>query len=247
MECAERPAPAPAVRLGGIDFVLIPAGEFTMGANDQMNREMPAHQVYLEAYYIGKYPVTNAEHGRFVEATGHKAPLHWEGGSIPAGKEDHPVVYVSWYDARAYCEWLGAQIGVALRLPTEAEWEKAARGTDGRTFPWGEELDKSRCNSHLLYLNDTTPVGQFSPQGDSPYGVADMAGNVTEWVSSAMFDYPYDPHDGREDLELKCNRLNRGGSFRAFRNSARVCFRTNWPPPDEPEEVSGFRVAFSAR
>jgi len=235
----------PAVTVGGIEFVLIPAGEFTMGANDQMNREVPAHQVYLEAYYIGKYPVTNAQYRRFVAATGHKAPEHWQGGSIPAGKEDHPVVYVSWYDAQACCQWLAGETGYALRLPTEAEWEKAARGTDGRTFPWGEEREKTRCNNHLLYLNDTTPVQQYSPQGDSPYGVADMAGNAYEWVSSAMDDYPYDPHDGREDLEARWPRVRRGGSFSSFWNSARTSFRTN-RVAEECLYNSAFRLAFSA-
>jgi formylglycine-generating enzyme required for sulfatase activity len=237
---------APSKTVGGLEFVLIPAGEFTMGTNDQFGREMPAHQVNVEAYYIGRYPVTNAQYLRFVEATGYQPPQHWEGGAVPEGKEDHPVVYVSWYDARAYAQWLAEETGVALRLPTEAEWEKAARGTDGRTFPWGEELDQNRCNSHLLYLDDTTPVGQFSPQGDSPYGVADMGGNASDWVSSAMDPYPYDPDDGREDLELRWPRVHRGGSFNGFWNFARTSFRTDWPSPDEGLNDLGFRLAFSA-
>ena len=245
MEPTKTSAEKPCKTIAGIEFVLIPAGPFTMGANDHYDREMPVHQVYLDAYYIGKYPVTNAEYLRFVEAAGHKPPQHWEGDAVPAGKEDHPVVYVSWDDAQAFCHWLAGETGYALRLPTEAEWEKAARGTDGRTFPWGEELDQTRCNTHLLYLDDTTPVGQYSPQGDSPYGVADMGGNAHDWVSSAMDPYPYDSDDGREDLELRWPRVRWGGSFAGFWSFARTSFRTN-SDGEECFSDSGFRLAFSA-
>lgn len=134
---------------------------------------------------IGKTPVTNAQYAAFVEATKRKVPKHWKRllrqDRIPSGKENHPVVNVSWYDAVAFCRWLSQETGQPFRLPTEAEWEKAARGADGRIYPWGDE----QLTNELCYLGSgTTPVGRYSPQGDSPYGCADMAGNVWEWTQS---------------------------------------------------------------
>ena len=165
--------------------------------------------------------MTNTQYLAFVEATGRKPPLHWEGGKPPGGKEDHPVVYVSWHHAMAYCQWLAKTTGRAYRLPSEAEWEKAARGGlrigkkdnpyPDRIYPWGNERDEKRCNSGEGGLRGTTPVGQYSPGGDSPYGCVDMAGNVWEWTLSLWgkeldepdFKYPYDPEDGREMQRLR--------------------------------------------
>jgi formylglycine-generating enzyme required for sulfatase activity len=122
-------------------------------------------------------------------------------------------VYVTWHDAMAYCRWLARVTGRAYRLPSEAEWEKAARGTDGRIWPWGNKWDSKRCNSREGGPGNTTPVGQYSPQGDSPYGCVDMAGNVWEWTLSLLKDYPYDPKDGREDAQAEGRRRLRGGAF----------------------------------
>lgn len=161
----------------------IPAGSFRMGTNraksDSQNR--PEHTVNLAAYRIDKYPVTNAQYARFVVATGHRPPLHWEGGRIPPGLELHPVTMVSWYDANRYAAWAGK------RLPMEAEWEKAARGPDGRRWPWGEEMDVTRLNTYYS-IGSTTEVTRY-PGGASPYGVMDMAGNVNQWTADDFLAY----------------------------------------------------------
>lgn len=149
-------------------MVLVPAGEFYFGP-DRVKLTLPD-------YYIDRFPVTNAEYKKFVEATGAPEPTHWRRGAWPEGKADHPVVNVTWEQAAAYADWVGK------RLPTEEEWEKAARGTDGREWPWGSSFDSSRCNTNESGIWDTTPVGKYSPAGDSPCGAADMAGNVWEWV-----------------------------------------------------------------
>jgi len=232
------------LRLGRGDLVgmaLIPAGEFLMGSDDRDadDDEKPPHTVYLDAYYIDRTPVTNAEFAAFVQASDYK-PKYWE-----LGPDDHPAVNVTWYDAQAYAQWAGKV------LPTEAEWEKAARGTDGRRYPWGDEFDPARCNTaegsgvralprslwrRLFWRKEelarravagqgTTPVGAYSPGGDSPYGVADMAGNVWEWTSSLFKGYPYQADDGREDPEASGNRVLRGGSWSLDARNARCSSR----------------------
>lgn len=239
---------SPTMILGDMERILIPAGEFTMGSDKGRDNEKPPHKVYLDAFYIGKYPITNAQYKRFVEATGREYPEHWlraGGGSIRAGKEHNPVFFVMWYDVIAYCQWLSDETGRVVRLPTEAEWEKAARGTDGREYPWGNEFDASKCNNRENNLRITTPVGQYSPQGDSPYGVADMAGNVWEWTSSLFGkDYPYNHDDGREDLESEGSRVSRGGASFASPRVVRCAYR-RWDSPDYPSQNIGFRVVVS--
>ena len=167
--------------------------------------------VDVAEFYIGKYPVTNQQYEAFVQATNYKLPQHWRRGRIPAGKENHPVVYVSWEDAVAFCEWLSKESGREFRLPTEAKWEKAARGglripgpggalmdnpLPARQYPWGDDFDAEKCNTRESGIGDTTPVGEYSPAGDSPYGVADMAGNVWEWTQERVlrgssWSYPH--------------------------------------------------------
>jgi formylglycine-generating enzyme required for sulfatase activity len=233
------------------EIVLIPAGEFTMGSDpssdpDTVDDEQPQHSLYLPDYYLAKTMVTNAEYAAFVQATGHRAPYLWQGGKPPRGKEDHPVVNVSWHDAMAYCAWLARVTGKPYRLPSEAEWEKGARGTDGRVYPWGSQWDAARCNGRESTPGDTTPVGAY-PDGASPYGALDMAGNVWEWTSSAYEAYPYDPADGREDPEAEdgLRRVVRGGSFGNLPWRVRCAFRGR-DLPGASFWDRGFRVALDA-
>jgi len=186
--------------------------------------EHPLHSVTLPAYAIGRFPVTNAEYARFIAAGGYDTPAWWsdygwevkESGNIywedprrrppawtgPANwglagwdAPDQPVSGVSWYEAEAYCRWLSIQSGLVVALPSEGEWEKAARGTDGRRFPWGDqEPTADLCTFGLSWTDDRpAAVGKHSPQGDSPYGCADMVGNVTEWTCSRFSPYPFKP------------------------------------------------------
>ena len=195
----------------GIELVQIPAGEFLYGDDKK--------RVKLDAFAIAKTPVTNQQYKAFVDATGHSAPTHWNNGIIPAGKEQHPVVYVSWDDAQAFCQWAG------VALPTEQQWEKAARGTDGRTYPWGNEApDKTRCNFNKD-VGDTTPVGKY-PAGAN--GLFDMAGNVWEWCADWYLKDSY--------------RVLRGGSWwTTGKESVRCAFRDGYGPGFRFDNV-GFRV-----
>jgi formylglycine-generating enzyme required for sulfatase activity len=174
-------------------------------------------------------PVTNVQYLAFVLATGYERPKHWEGGRPPKGKKDHPVVYVSWHDAVAYCKWLAEVTGKPYRLPTEAEWEKGARGTDGRIYPWGDKFDKDKCNIEKSGIGGTTPVDKY-PNGVSPYGLLDMAGNVWEWTSSSFKSYPYDPEDGREGSGVLSGGALRGGSWNGDSGRARASCRGVGPP-----------------
>lgn len=260
---------APGVTL---ELVPIPAGEFLMGSADADKmaayNEKPQHRVYLDEYLIGRYPVTVAQFGAFVQATGYRTTAEKEGSGwvyvgsewkevkgarwrAPAGAPrdlkafaNHPVTQVSWRDARAFCEWASQVAGRPVRLPTEAEWEKAARGTDGRLYPWGNEVpDNKRCNFNMN-VKDTTSVGRYSPAGDSPYGCADMAGNVWEWTSSTFEGYPYAPEDGREAVEAVDDLslcVLRGGAFYG-RESLVRCACRSWGAPDFRSGSYGFRV-----
>ncbi|MBN2393495.1 MAG: SUMF1/EgtB/PvdO family nonheme iron enzyme [Anaerolineae bacterium] len=227
------------------ELILIPAGEFLMGSNPQKDKradddEKPQHTLYLPEYWIAKTLITNAQYAAFVKTTRYKAPQHWENGTIPAGKDTHPVVYVSWDDAMAYCKWLAEATGKPYTLPSEAEWAKAARGTDGRLYPWGNTFDKNKCNVGESGVKDTTPVDRY-PQGASPYGVLDMAGNVWEWTRSQFKAYPYDPADGREDVSASAGRVLRGGAFHNLEGYARCAVR-DWYRPSDGYRDYGFRV-----
>jgi formylglycine-generating enzyme required for sulfatase activity len=235
-------------------WVEVPEGEFWMGSDAMSSDEQPIHRVYLERFQIARVPVTNAQYLLFVEATGQDPPGHWEDGRPPRALESHPVVYVSWHDAMAYCRWLSDVTGKPIALPSEAQWEKAARGSeDRRAYPWGDEWDETRCNSDELGLGDSTPVGIF-PEGASPYDCLDMAGNVWEWTTSLWgedssepeFAYPYDPTDGREDLETgdEVLRVVRGGSWNVGRNHARCAVRLRHNPIYHWDDC-GFRLVVS--
>ncbi len=175
------------------EMVLIPAGEFIMGTDDRLPDEGPEHRVNLKAYWIDKYETTNLQYKQFIDSTQRRSPTHFENRTFPPGKVDHPVTYVTWNDAHDFCNWAGK------RLPTDQEWEKAARGTDGQIFPWSNEFDTDKANTpqrwmYLKHEGDTTPVGAFKA-GVSPYGLYDMSGNVWEWVSSWYLPYPGNHHD----------------------------------------------------
>jgi formylglycine-generating enzyme required for sulfatase activity len=172
-------------------------------------------------------------------------PKHWEDGEIPSGKEDHPVVNVSWEDAMDFCQWLSQETGKGFVLPSEAEWEKAARGTAGRIYPWGDEPPTPDLCNFGYNVGGTTPVGKYSPKGDSPYGCADMAGNVWEWTRSLYEDYPYDPDDGREDLEASGRRVLRGGAFSLPEVVVRCAGRNHGYGPSNRNLNLGFRVVVS--
>jgi iron(II)-dependent oxidoreductase len=217
-------------------MVYIPAGKFVFGSDDGDPCESPVQVVLLPAYYIDKTEVTNWAYKRFADTTGRRPPLHWEGRNIPPGLEDHPVVWVSWDDAMAYAEWIGG------RLPTEMEWEKAARGTDGRVYPWGAQFDPNRANTWETGLHSTAPIGSF-PAGKSPYGLLDMAGNVAEWVADQFSPYP----NARTLLpEYSRNlRVLRGGSWTFNEYYSRATHR--YPrAPNERHGSYGFRMARNA-
>jgi len=150
-------------------------------------------------------------------------------------------VNVSWFDAVAYCAWLSEKTGKSYHLPTEAEWEKAARGEDGRVYVWGDEWDETKANSMEGEAGDTTPVGHYSPDGDSPYGCADMAGNVWEWCHSLDRPYPYNLRDGREAPETDGPRVLRGGAFLDSERLAR-CASRNGVRSNFRSRSYGFRV-----
>jgi formylglycine-generating enzyme required for sulfatase activity len=230
------------------EMIPIPGGAFLMGSDPQedglaRSAEQPQHEVSLPDYSLARTPVTNAQYAAFVEATGHSAPRYWRGSRPPWGRGQHPVISVTWYDAVAYCRWLVQETGKPYRLPTEAEWEKGARGTEGRRYPWGAAWDARRCNTKEGGREDTTPVGRY-PEGASPYGLLDMAGNVWEWTSSLYWAYPYQADDGREDLTTPESRVLRGGSFLDLYDSARAAYRRSYVPAYH-SRTHGFRVGMS--
>jgi formylglycine-generating enzyme required for sulfatase activity len=256
---------------GDIEFVKVPSGNFLMGSLDaefikaqigsffsenkskmpSYGNEKPQHIVNIPYdYLISCFPVTNSHFFQYVDTV--KPDYRW----MPnwQTKQDHPAVNIKWEIALDYCKWLNEKISselpqyYVLRLPTEAEWEKAARGTDGLIFPWGSFFDFSQCNVYgrmimgfenikLLFTNpkglgeesyNTTPVKFFSPIGDSPYGVSDMAGNIYEWTTSLQRDYPYDVKDGREEINTSIfeSRVKRGGSCNRQIPEVRAAYRS---------------------
>ena len=234
------------------NMVLIPQGAFLMGTNPEDGKigfdigvdEVPRREVHLPAYYIDKYEVRVGEYEKFLEASSRTPPgdprfpeiYPWaQGEQPPEHLMDHPVIYVSWYDAWDYCRWTGK------RLPGEAEWEKAARGTDGRYWPWGNDVDYSKANVREYGARGTLPVGSF-PGGISPYGVHDMSGNVAEWVQDWYQAYP------GNDLKRKAfgtvNKVIRGGAWTLFGDPySRLTHRTRSIDPTKRHRSIGFRCA----
>ncbi len=219
-------------------MIEISAGPFTMGSNGGEGDEAPAHEVELPAFEIDQFEVTNADFAQFVEATGYQTHAEKEGRSknwrnAAEGKDNHPVVYVSWNDAVAYCEWLGK------RLPTEAEWEKAARGTDGRMYPWGNDWDPAKANGKESGLRGTAVVGSFGA-GASPYGVEDMAGNVWEWTADWYEPYPGSTY--RSQYFGQRFKVVRGGGWFEVDDAVRTTNR-DLTSTDAANDDMGFRCA----
>jgi formylglycine-generating enzyme required for sulfatase activity len=251
----------------GMEFMRVPAGKFLMGSHNNikfaLDDERPQHLVDISYdYWMARFPITNMQYNAYLRSTGESHPVEsW------ATKEDHPVVNVSWKDATEYCKWLDHLLrpelpsNTMLRLPTEAEWEKASRGVDGREYPWGNEFDITKCNvtppTNRSFLSDliaiftsdtdagtTTPVHQYSPAGDSPYGCADVAGNVHEWTNSLRgAAYPY-RMDDRERGDASEVHTIRGGAFSDGMNSARCAYRNDWGFVQHWKSL-GFRICIA--
>lgn len=232
---AEAPVPALEPKTG-MELLPVPAGEFRMGCAEEEDAR-PLHRVRLRAFELGRYEVTHAQYAKFLAETGRQAPAHWTDTNYSA--DTKPVIGVSWDDAAAFCAWVGG------RLPTEAEWEYAARGTDGRRYPWGDSLpDKTRAAFHRdVGFGFTVPVGS-TKDGASPFGMQDMAGNVFEWCADwynpayygqAPEANPTGPATGEQ-------RVIRGGSWISLPDACRAGARAQYPPGSRSLLV-GFRVA----
>ncbi len=237
------------------EMVAVPAGEFIRGSDkvdaDRQGEEFgsakpwyldehPQHKMHLPAFYIDRYEITNAQYKTFIDATRSRPPVSFFIRSVPPGRENHPVTDVSWYDADHYCRWAGK------RLPTEAEWEKAARGTDGREFPWGNAYDNKKLNAGDSGFGDIVPVGSFKA-GASPYGAMDLSGNVWEWTADWYRPYPGStykhPNFGEKQKVFRGGGWGGQGHF-----SLPLFYRTTYRssiPPEEAYADLGFRCAKS--
>jgi formylglycine-generating enzyme required for sulfatase activity len=231
------------LRPGDAPMALVPAGEFTMGSTLKAD-EKPVHRVYLNAFHMDKYAVTVEQYAKYLEATDVEAPPEWDIMNQPQHQK-RPVVNISWSDAASYCKWAGK------RLPTEAEWEKAARGTDGRLYPWGNEtptrlhanFGKKEWASHMALV----PVGMFE-LGKSPYGIYDMAGNVWEWVND-WYDHDYykkSPRKNPQGPATGKSKVVRGGNWLYVQDFLRASFRFN-AEPSARQFGYGFRCAKTAQ
>lgn len=255
------------------NFARIPAGDFLMGSATAESDQRPVHRVFVSECLIGRFPVTQDEYARFVRATSYPAPsvddlpliaiggrdaifreltapYVWMDGQPPAGRGSHPVVLVRFDDAIAYCQWSSIEAGRIIRLPTEAEWEKAARGgLEGHSYPWGEDMSPSRCNflpdPSLKRQRGTRPTGTYPPNA---YGLCDMSGNVWEWVSDWYSPDHYST-GGRRDPQGPGTgnlRIVRGGSWvNDDMSMLRSAYRHKVPPDTYTHSI-GFRVASDA-
>ena len=244
-------------------MIAIPEGEFIMGTSledirtlqlkesdwaydwndrDLFVNEQPQHKVTLPKFEIAQFPVTNADYLAFVWDTGYPLPREWHSINHTRGRELHPVTGVTRLDAEAFCAWLSKRLNTSFRLPTEAEWEKTARGADGRIYPWGNMFDPWRCNTSESAKKNTTPVGSYSPGGDSPFGVADMVGNVFEWTASQLLPYPYLADQSREVKKPGARYVIRGGAWYYSRKLAR-CAAREGEMENHQSLSTGFRLA----
>jgi formylglycine-generating enzyme required for sulfatase activity len=252
------------------ELARIPAGDFLMGAADAEDDQRPVHRVYVSEFLIGRFTVTNEEYARFVRNTGHRAPgvgdlplvasggrdaqfkemasaYVWRDSEPPPGQGSHPVVLVRFDDATAYCKWLADATGRKVRLPTEAEWEKAARGElEGKRYPWGDDIDVSRAN-YLATIaakrqRGTRPAGTYPPNG---YGLCDVVGNVWEWVSDWYGPEYYATSDTRDPRgpDAGTMRIVRGGAWVNDDVTMLRCAYRHKVPPDTYAYSIGFRIA----
>lgn len=225
--------PAATVKMPEIPgMVYVSSGDFIMGTNAGFEYEYPEHRINLKGFYIDKFEVTNSQYKKFVDGTGYPVPKHWVNKTFPKGEDNIPVSNVSYYDALAYAKWAGK------RLPTEQEWEKAARGTDGRRYPWGDEWSPGCANIRPVFgLTSLKIVGSY-PAGVTVYGAYDMSGNVSEWTESFFEAYPLNETTNAN----YCNKYKviRGGSFLTTRSMAQTA-RRDILSPDEVHEDVGFR------
>ena len=223
----------------GIEWIHIPAGEFLMGDNfnEGSSDERPVHAVYLDSYNISKYEVTFEQYDKFCEETFRNKPND-EGW----GRGNRPVIYVNWDDAKAFCEWLSQKTGKNINLPTEAQWEKAARGTDQRRYPWGNSDPNCGIVNYNNCYGTTRPVGSY-PTGVSPYGVHDMAGNVWEWCSDwySSTYYSESPYNNPTGPSSGSYKIRRGGSWDNGANKVRCTYRYPNPPSSGGRKL-GFRL-----
>jgi formylglycine-generating enzyme required for sulfatase activity len=253
-------------------FARVPEGEFVMGADDGDEDERPAHTASVDAFHLSVFPITNQQYAEFVHASGHPvpavrelplmvtpaheptfrelaAPYIWHGGEMPRDRWRHPVTLVTYSDAVAYCEWLASELALPVRLATEAEWERAARGElEGRKYPWGDEIDPSRANflldPALKRFRGTRPVGSYAPNA---FGLHDMTGNVWEWVADWYGPEVYRARDRRNPkgpLEGTL-RIVRGGSWVTHDLAHLRCSHRHKVPEDTYAYSIGFRVAYS--
>jgi formylglycine-generating enzyme required for sulfatase activity len=220
----------------------IPGGPFIMGYDHRHPDEKPSHTISIPVFFIDQYEVTNEQYKQFIDDTHRQSPNDWINNDYPLENKKHPVAFVSWYDAHEYCSWAGK------RLPTEEEWEKAARGTDGRLYPWGNEFDPKKANMPQSHSTGTTPVGSF-PQGRSPYGLDDMAGNVWEWTDSWATPYPGSPIPTAHYFTGEYKVLKGGSwvdcSFYRCGISA-LTFNRGYFKPQTKNQGFGFRCAKNA-
>jgi len=260
LEAAEALGQAGDPRLREDNWVTIPAGSFLMGAQkknrsepnydpEAQERESPVHEVELKAYQLGRYPVTVEDYQRFMEDDGYQNERWWKAGGFGQRSEpgrweeqsehpNRPVVGVSWYEAAAYCAWAG------VRLPTEAEWERAARGTEGWEYPWGHEPpDPSRANYRETKVGRPSPVGLF-PLGATPEGIQDLAGNVWEWIADwyAPDYYGKSPRENPQGPRRGEGRVVRGGCWFVGSRVLRAAYRY-WDVPEDRYDVQSFRCA----
>lgn len=228
-------------RVNLAEMVRIDSASFEMGCRteaqmDPQEDEKPPHMVQLDAYYLDRFEVTNMAYREFIEATGHRVPSHWRNRAFPEHLAKHPVVNVSWHDAQAYAAW------ICKRLPTEAEWEHAARGGQGTTYPWGNACTAERAN----YDNPqrkTTPVDAYEG-GKSAFGIWDMCGNVGEWVSDwyAADYYTHSPESNPQGPSTGTERVYRGGAYQGNKVDIRALKRQATAPHISQDYI-GFRCA----
>jgi len=229
-------------------FIRIPASKFLMGSDPMIDPiaekdELPQHAVYLDEYWMGETPVTNEQYLAFIEATNATPPVDWKNGQPKSGKKLHPVVNVNFKDAQRFCEWLSKSSRKKVRLPSEAEWEKAARGTDGRKYPWGNMNPDNELARFNRMLGSTDSVFAH-PDGASPYGVLDMAGNVWEWTADWYGSYPSRAVTNPPGPSSGDEKVIRGGSWSSDTYYLRSANRLG-SDPNKSSDLKGFRCAFS--